>query len=243
MSIIKNLKHRVRRIAQRIIGPPRAQNDRWRVLEDALEYVATMSRFEASDCQDSLRGDYFEFGVWNGATFRYAYQTAKHNPWMRFVACDSFEGLPAPEGIDSGAEFAKGQFACSRTDFENSLQNSDVDMEQVLILEGWFNESLTNAVRKKHNMNVVSVAYIDCDLYESCVPVMEFLTPAVRQGSILMFDDWFCFRADPTRGVQLATSEWLQKNPGMNLIPWKTFGPYGMAFFVNFKNNYRNDSN
>ena len=234
------MKKYLRKIARRLVGVNNLPfpNDRWRVLREALEYVSTMSRFDAEDVDDTLRGDYLEFGVWEGKTFAHACKTgSRHMPSMRYFACDSFEGLPRPSGIDASCEFQEGQFSCSYETFMENLSSWDVPMEKVAAIKGWFDKSLTADAATKHDISIASVSYIDCDLYESCVPVLDFLTPLVRQGSILMYDDWFCFRADPNRGVQLATTEWLQKNQHISLIPWKPFGPYGMAFFVNFTNN------
>jgi len=229
------MKQFVRKIARRIVGANSMPmpNDRLRVLGEALEYVSTMARFEDVGQQDSLRGDYLEFGVWQGKTFAQAFHYGtRHNDYMRYIACDSFEGLPVPKGLDAGAEFQQGQFACSHKQFLSNIQVSGVDIQKVITVEGWFDKSLTKEVVSEHQISVAAVSYIDCDLYESCVPVLDFLTPLVQQGSILMFDDWFCFRAAKDKGVQLATAEWLTRNPHISLIDWKCFGPYGKAFFV-----------
>ena len=46
-------------------------------------------------------GDYYEFGVSKGVTFAYSMRVMQRLfCHMRFVALDSFEGLPAPHGID-----------------------------------------------------------------------------------------------------------------------------------------------
>lgn len=204
------MKKYLRKILRRLIGVNNLPfpNDRWRVLKEALEYVATMSRFDAEDADDTLRGDYLEFGVWEGKTFAHACKYgSRYMPSMRYFACDSFEGLPSPSGIDASCEFQEGQFSCSYEKFTENLSSWDVPLEKVTAIKGWFDKSLTTDAATKHDISIASVSYIDCDLYESCVPVLDFLTPLVRQGSILMFDDWFCFRADPRRGVQLATNK------------------------------------
>ena len=48
-----------------------------------------------------INGDYIEFGVFKGNTFAYACNRFSNLfPGMKFVACDSFEGLPDITGID-----------------------------------------------------------------------------------------------------------------------------------------------
>ncbi|MCO8123441.1 TylF/MycF family methyltransferase [Stieleria sp. TO1_6] len=231
------MKKTIRNFLRRAIGSRSLPfpNDRLRVVAEAIEYVSTMSRFDSPDAQDSLRGDYLEFGVWRGDTFAFACgQGEKWMPSMRFFAFDSFEGLPEPKGSDANSEFQQGQFCCSLEKFMENLKRKNISREKFETIEGWFDKSLTPETVALHKIHIASVSYIDCDLYESCVPVLEFLSPLIRQGSILMFDDWFCFRSSPKLGVQRATSEWLSRNTKFELIPWKTFGPYGKAFFVNF---------
>jgi len=151
---------------------------------------------------------------------------------MRFFAFDSFEGLPEPLGVDAGGEFRKGQFACSQAYFEKNLRDNGIEMDRVVIVPGWFDRTLNDALKARTGLQVVSIAFIDCDLYESSVPVLGFLTDVVRQGSILLFDDWFHFKGDPNKGVQRAVSEWLAANPGIRLIPWLPFAHHGHSFIV-----------
>lgn len=244
------MKSFLRNYLHKILGsPPQLSMPHWRRPVDTLEPRGEMldmamcnleiaTRHEksaaASPSDDTLLGDYLEFGVFRGDAFIHAYKRAERRlPTMRFFAFDSFEGLPEIKGIDAGGEFAKGQFACSQSDFTNRLRNSGVDLQRCVMVPGWYDKSLTDEVKRQHQLYVASIAYIDCDLYESCAPVMKFLTSLVRQGTILIFDDWYVFRADPTRGVQRATNEWLAVNPSISLIPWFDVSHHGKAFFVN----------
>jgi len=186
--------------------------------------------------QDSLVGDYLEFGVFQGAAFRHVASRAKVlMPWMRFLAFDSFAGLPEPKGVDAGSEFFEGQFACSLEEFRRNLERDKIDLSRVQIVPGWFGTTLTDELRDNLRLQIASLVFIDCDLYESCVPVLEFITGLLRQGSIVMFDDWFCFRNDPTKGVQRATTEWLNRNPQITLTNWMPFSHHGLAFITNIR--------
>lgn len=182
----------------------------------------------------SLLGDYLEFGVSKGVTFGHAYaRAAPLMPWMRFWAFDSFQGLPEPVGSDVGGEFWEGQFACDEASFLKNVTEAGVDMKRVVCVPGWFNETLTPDLKRENSLTVASMVYIDADLYNSTVPVLEFIADLVETGTVLMFDDWFCFRADRGRGVQRACAEWLHRHPSISLLDWHLFGPYGKSFFVN----------
>ncbi|MEZ4681895.1 MAG: TylF/MycF/NovP-related O-methyltransferase [Caldilineaceae bacterium] len=183
-----------------------------------------------------MLGDYLEFGCFHGDSFVHAYnRAAPLLPWMRFWAFDSFQGLPQLSGIDSDGEFWEGQFSCDEHTFMQNLQKANVDLERVNCIPGWFADTLTSNLKQKKNLQVASIVYIDCDLYHSTVPVLDFITDLVETGTVIMFDDWFCFKADPQKGVQKACSEWLQRNPRIKLHGWHLFGPYGKSFitFIN----------
>jgi len=155
---------------------------------------------------------------------------------MNFFALDSFEGLPKPQGIDAKdgytSTFYEGQYSCSEDQFKSNLEKKGVDLGRVTTVKGWFNASLTDENAKKFHINKVAAAWIDCDLYESTVPVLDFLTPRISVGTVLLFDDWRCFRNLPDYGEQKACREWLAKNPQITLHELFSFGWHGIAFTV-----------
>ena len=181
----------------------------------------------------SLLGDYLEFGVFRGNTFIHAYRRAhRRMPFMRFWAFDSFEGLPALEGVDQGGEFTEGQFACDEATFRGNLEAAGIDMARVEIVPGWFDKTLTPELKHQRRLTVASIVYIDADLYQSTVPILNFLTDILTTGSVVMFDDWFTYRADPARGVQRAWYEWRARTPQYDALDYHLFGPYGKSFII-----------
>ena len=54
-----------------------------------------------------IKGYYFEFGCNEANTFRMAYNTFKYYFDLKYVAFDSFEGLPEVEGIDKWMFFIR----------------------------------------------------------------------------------------------------------------------------------------
>ncbi len=201
---------------------------------------------ERYDCIDKLAdylvgaqlvGDYLEFGVYEGTTFMYAMSVmAPLFPDMRFIALDSFEGLPAPRGIDAEGGYSSGfrpaEFACDETSFRRKLVESGAELARVRTVPGWFEHSLRADNPAIDGIDKVAAAWIDCDLYESTVPVLDFLVGRLQVGSVLLFDDWRCFRNLPTLGEQRACNEWLARNPAISLQPFVDFGFHGAAFTV-----------
>jgi len=205
----------------------RSFNRRFYAVEQIAEYLVGAQ----------IEGDYCEFGVWQGNTFAHAYRMmAPLFPRMRFVAFDSFEGLPEPKGIDAQdgytSHFHKGQFAASLPTFRRNVRRSGVRSERLITVEGWFNQTLHPDRAAGHGVDRVAVAWIDCDLYESTVPVLDYLTDRLTVGTVLAFDDWHCYRNHPDYGQQRAVREWLERNPKLSLAPLLSFGWNGMIFTV-----------
>ena len=110
-----------------------------------------------------------------------------------------------------------------------------VDLNRVQIVKGWFNKTLNSKTASEINLRRIAVAWIDCDLYESTIPVLNFITPFLSDGTVIIFDDWRCYRNDPEFGEQKACSEWLERNPQLKLNKLFSFGWNGIAFTVSIK--------
>lgn len=228
------------------LGETRAQMVRIEARLDALEQRLLSYykfRYDAIDMLadylvgTQIAGDYVEFGVFRGTVFTYAYKImAPLFPEMRFVAIDSFEGLPAPQGVDAAngytSGFYQGQFSCTEPEFVANLTAGGVDLDRVVICKGWFDQTLRSDRPEIAGLGKIAAAWIDCDLYESAVPVLEFLTNRIPVGSVLLFDDWRCFRNLTDFGEQRACREWLDRHPQIRLNPFIDFGFHGKSFTV-----------
>lgn len=234
----------IKKLAQRALN--RAKNF---LLSDiysrinTLEYRSFNRRFYAIEqCAEyligaKLEGDYLEFGVYQGTTFSHAYHwMSPHFENMRFLAFDSFEGLPKPQGIDIvdgySSHFHEKQFSCSQEEFIQNIESKGVSLDKLQIIQGWFDKTLSHEEAQKYNLKKISVAWIDCDYYESTVPVLNFITPYLEIGSVIIFDDWRCYRNHPDFGEQRACREWLESNNQIKLSELFSFGWNGIAFTV-----------
>ena len=182
--------------------------DREKIFFYAMEFAAG---------GEKLGGDYLEFGVGNGGSFFIAFhfekKIGKMNS-MKFYAFDSFRGLPEPKEIDLEEKiFKKGEYMCSEDEFLENIRKNGVDLNRVITVPGWYKEVLNKETKDKLQIQRAAVVFIDCDLYESANLVLNFITDYLVDGSVLIFDDWFCFRGNSNKGEQKAFGEWLRKNP------------------------------
>jgi len=195
------------------------------ILESAMNFVKV----------EKIPGDYYEFGVYQGQTFIRAYREAKRLGLnqMRFFAFDSFQGLPEIKGLDTFSNvFTKGSLACGLDEFKRILRIQGVDLLRVGIIPGWFDQTLNARTREKWQMESAAVVWVDCDLYESAKYVMEFITPLVQDGTVIIFDDWFSFKGNPSFGEQRACREWLQQNPQIKLTEFHKYYFNANSFIV-----------
>lgn len=204
-----------------------AKTVREEILNYAMEFVA----------MDEIGGDYLEFGVFEGNTLANAFHFAKRYKLqtMNFYAFDSFEGMPEVKGIDLAGHplFKKGQLSSGGVErFSKLISKKGVDLKRVQIIPGWYQETLTERTKRRLFLKKAAIIYIDCDLYESTVPVLDFITSYIQDGTILIFDDWFLFAGHPDRGEQRAFREWLHKNKQIRVSEFRKFGWHGNSFIV-----------
>ena len=213
----------VRMVVEGIIRSPKEN-----ILNNAMKLAASVNP----------DGDYWEFGVFKGQSFVLSYRLARkinRLKNMKFVAFDSFKGLPEPTGIDKEIpeQFEKGMFYYSIDEFKTKLKSAGINPDDVDIIPGWYKDTLSKSKVKAANLNYPSVVYVDCILYESTKFVMNFLTEYLRQGTIILFDDWFVYKASPEHGEQRAVKEWLNENPRFTLTEYYKYSYHSNSFIVN----------
>lgn len=196
--------------------------------ERMMQRCMTMLRY------GGVTGDYLEFGVWEGNSFITAYKEAERNGFngMEFYAFDSFEGLPGTDDIDIYSVFKQGDFCCSEEQFKKNLVKARVDMKKVRVVKGWYDKVLTKELKDNLNIWRAAVVLVDCDLYSSAKAVLDFCTGYVQDGTVICFDDWFCFGGSPFMGEQKAFNDWLKKNQDIIAIPFYKFHTLGNSFIL-----------
>ena len=173
---------------------------------------------------NNVEGDYHEFGVFEGRSFtrsalsfRRILPSATYNA-MNFWAYDSFEGLPETKDIYAPSHFKKGAYSASQNLFSNNVEKAGISKSQVKIVPGFYDKSLTDELAQKvFQTRKIAATYIDCDIYESSVPIFKFLTKGLQVGSVIIIDDWVRHHTHPDHGMQRAFNEWREENPQIKM--------------------------
>jgi hypothetical protein len=160
-----------------------------------------------------IDGYYFEFGCHSATTMRMAYDSFHHLFDWEYVAFDSFEGLPEIGEIDKQEIWEKGKLKTTEEEFRLILRRHGMPMEKLRTVKGFYADTLNDDLKKVLSTRKAAVVYIDCDLYESTVPVLRFVCDFLQRGTIVVFDDWNCFYGDPERGERRAFREFLEREP------------------------------
>ncbi|MBR0835950.1 hypothetical protein JQ612_22430 [Bradyrhizobium manausense] len=167
--------------------------------------------------ENEIAGDYHEFGCHRARTFRMALTEARRKNLgdMAFWAFDSFAGLPAPETETSVGKWTQGALATSEQEFLRLIGEHGIYTDKVRTVKGLYGDSLTSALKQQFESSGrrIALANIDCDLYESAVPVFDFIEPLLQAGSVLYIDDLFVGnRGNPGRGLAKAFVEYRQRS-------------------------------
>ena len=126
--------------------------------------------------------DYFEFGVYRGDSIR-EWSTLSGSPNSRFYGFDTFTGLPEHWFKD----FGMGAF-----DVGGKIP--DLIDHRVTFVKGTFQDTLENFLNAFNRRNRI-VVHIDADLYSSTLYVLLSMHHYLKEGDIIMFDDFL----DPLR--------------------------------------------
>ena len=103
-------------------------------------------------------------------------------------------------------------------------------MEEHQIIEGFFSETLNAELQNK--LPKAGIVHIDVDLYSSTVEILNFIKPLLSLGTVILFDDWYCFPVGEDKGERLALKEFCKANPKFQLEEWKNYSTFGKSFFV-----------
>lgn len=120
--------------------------------------------------------NYMEFGVAQGASFRWMLQQNAHAD-SRFHGFDTFTGLPEDWG-----PFKKGYF-------DNHSEPPQINDQRGSFHQGLFQQTLPPFL-KTLNSNARNVIMLDADLYSSTLYVLTSLAPYLKKGDLIFFDEF-----------------------------------------------------
>lgn len=142
---------------------------------------------------DAVPGDLMETGVWRGGVciFMRAVLKAHGVTDRRVWVADSFCGVPVaceeshPLDQEMALHNLNDMLSVSADAVRANFKSYDLFDEQVVFLEGWFNETLPGAP-----IGSLAVLRLDGDLYESTMEALTQLYPKLSPGGFIIIDDY-----------------------------------------------------
>ena len=182
---------------------------------------------------EQVEGDYFEFGVYEGASLLTAALAHRKNaPKLarRFFGFDSFDdGFKYFDERDRHPFFREGDFVSSFAKVSRRLRR----FPEVQLIKGYFEQTIAG----KSAADVVgatraAVVFIDCDLMGPARIALDFVGPLLQPGTIVILDDYYAYRGDEARGTAGAWRAFLESRPDVRARDLAPYGYGGRIFIV-----------
>ena len=145
--------------------------------------------------------DYLEFGVASGNSFKWWLEKITDEN-SRFYGFDTFTGLPEKWGPFNVGDMNPGKEIPKYND------------SRYVLINGLFQKTLYDFL-EKYDPSKKKIIHMDADLYSSTNFVLHALTPVIKSGDIILFDEFNV----PMHEFK-AFSEWTQ----INYIDYEVIG-------------------
>jgi hypothetical protein len=176
------------------------------------------------------RGSYVEFGVFDGHSIVLAFH-ALQNVCDTFYAFDSFRGIGGT--LDSETtHFKDGQYYANPETLAYNLRFTGVDASRVKPVPGFFSDTIEGRHPSEFGISTASIVHIDTDVFEPALMALEFISPALPQGALLLFDDYDQLDASNHKGERRAVRAWLEAHPEFEIEPYRVYGAVCRSFLV-----------
>lgn len=197
-----------------------------------------------------IKGDYVEFGVYKGDSLSESiYQYRQFYNWLKsqkksdekwrqevanksklnekvfFHGLDTFDGMP--ENNEQNFIFKKDTFKSNYNEVKKKLENFD---EEILLYKGLFLDKKQEFLNNMENRKI-SIANIDCDLYQSTMDAFNMIEIFLQIGSIVLSDDYNSFNADNNKGQRKALLEF-KNQTSFIFEPFFNYMFTGQAFLI-----------
>jgi hypothetical protein len=236
-------------IAQRMIGHDgRLRTTKylpWRIRWSLASHYACRERAEIAlmVANQYPGGDYFEFGSESFRTlmnFLSAFHLNGHDrrfPETKFFAFDLYGGADADPSLkpEQQAYFAfyRGLGSYHYRKAEARLRNHGVMVERSVPIQGYFHETLNDALkaRLRAEGRRVGVAFLDCNIPSSYKTCFDFLADFIREDRAFIYMDEY-FQTHEVPGLFDAFCASLRARYGLRARYIRNAGAYGALFIL-----------
>jgi hypothetical protein len=186
---------------------------------------------------EKIEGDYVEFGTYEGTSLIAAFECdmkfrRPDTPRRTYWGFDSFEGFKYFDEQDRHPFFGEGDFASSYEKVCQRLERHFGDRADWNLVKGYFEDTIRTKTALEFGIRKISVAFIDCDLGSPALLALNFMAPALQNGTILILDDNFAYGGSQTLGVAGAFQQFRRAYPNLVFRRLFDYGHGGQGFVL-----------
>lgn len=204
-----------------------------------LEKYHVLKKVHYLSAIENIEGDYLEFGVFTGSSFCHSIRCCKKlvkiNPNVlktKFYGFDSFSGFGALAEDDKHPFYTDENFSTSLSAVNSRTQRIAKSIGFKLV-PGFFSESLKDGPNKM-GIDKSRIIFIDSDTYSSANEALTFCIPTLQEGTFIVLDDYYSYRASEARGVSRAFNEFISQG-GIKVRHVFNYGMGGVIYVVSEK--------
>ena len=194
--------------------------------KEALTDVMRLLDFNGID------GDYIEFGCFRAETFPLVHRINRKLPMKRHLwAVDSFQGIPAPQSFrDLHPRWQEGRKHTTKEDFLRRCRRAGIPGQDYTTISSSFNN--LSGLSPKGLPNNIALAYVNCYLHSQVEQVLEVMRPRLKQGMVIIFDNYFACSRFHQSGDKAAFERFRNQEHGFRFCRYRDFGFAGAAFLA-----------
>ena len=105
--------------------------------------------------------------------------------------------------------------------------------KNVSLIKGYFEETVKDKnVYELFENEKGAIIFIDCDLMNPSIIALNFIKPILQIGSIIILDDYWSYKANPSLGVAGAFNKFLNDNENIKVKRYFDYGIGGTSFII-----------
>jgi hypothetical protein len=224
---------RDRKIFSEELGEPNLFDyiDQFGVYAGSQTIASRLQAYEVVKLSIPVPGHIVEFGVWHGSNLLFMAKVLKlfqPNTTKLVFGFDNFSGLPDATSIDGkDAACLAGKYEGNEWVLRKAIKLHKLE-EWVHLIKGDATKTISS-FEKSFPEAMISLAWVDFDLYEPCKSALDFLSRRLSVGGVIVLDEAIS-RLWP--GETIAMLEFLENSGGSYRMEANTIGRQPVMFLV-----------
>jgi O-methyltransferase len=204
-----------------------------------LEKMMTLNKIFYYIAYEEIKGDYFEFGLFQGTSFiaaMRAFKKYKKNQSIErnFFGFDSFSGIGKLDEDDIHPTYKTGLFKTNKNIIKNRIKKNATKLNiNINLTEGYVEDTIKGKTsHDDKNSKICAVCMLDMDMKVPTKIALNYIKDSLQIGSIIIFDEYHSYKGKHNKGEKGAFNEFLKENPKLIFDEFINYGLDGKSFIL-----------